>query len=179
MTIRYLTDQELATADPKAIQREPLVFITYMTFIFPEVDVPGRRGNPTGRMADPHVFGFPRFSDGDVLIVLSGSRQYVLHSAILRNVSPTLSELLQEQYTAKLRKQAVKRRAPRFRLQLRGVSGNVQEDSLEKYTLDRVELDADGNPVDGRAAPLDLENGKSVGPKFVVSSCAFDDGNQS
>ena len=58
----------------------------------------------------PNASGnFPDFTDGDVRIVLSGSRQYQLHSTVLKNISPVLSEQLHQNYAAKLCSKAIKR----------------------------------------------------------------------
>jgi len=69
---------------------------------------------------------FPKFVDGDVLIILSSSRTYYLHSGVLRRNSTTFAKLLDESHAAVLSSKAKKEGVTtRFRLDLTGVSGNV------------------------------------------------------
>lgn len=69
---------------------------------------------------------FPKFVDGDVLIILSSSRTYYLHSGVLRRNSTTFAKLLDESHAAVLSSKAKKEGVTtRFRLDLTGVNGNV------------------------------------------------------
>lgn len=112
--------------------------------------------------------GFPEFKDADVHIVISGSRQYQLHSSILKNGSPTMRALLDDTKVAKLSSKAIKDGIHiRFRLQL------VPDEKEEgKYVLDKVELNDRGRAVNAPQIPLDLENGKTVDPVFLVGLVA-------
>ena len=69
---------------------------------------------------------FPKFVDGDVLIVLSSSRTYYLHSGVLRRNSTTFAKLLDESHAAVLSSKAKKEGVTtRFRIDMTGINGNV------------------------------------------------------
>lgn len=51
---------------------------------------------------------FPHFEDGDVMVLLSASRTYQLHSRTLRMHSPFFARLLTEERAAKLSPRAKK-----------------------------------------------------------------------
>ncbi|KAK5110596.1 hypothetical protein LTR85_000973 [Meristemomyces frigidus] len=113
-------------------------------------------------MADPQASEFPQFKDADVRIVISGSRQYQLHSSILKSISPTMKELLADQWAAKLNSKAIKR----------GVTGkcrllmveNEEEADKISHLLEPVPIDEDGKPMVNNTIRLDLENGVAVVP---------------
>jgi hypothetical protein len=54
---------------------------------------------------------FPRYADGDVQIIISASRQYCLHSSILKLVSPTLAQLIDDSRPPPLPASALKKGA--------------------------------------------------------------------
>lgn len=62
----------------------------------------------TDTMSDALENEFPRFNDGDVLVVLSQSRQYQLHSRTLRLHSAFFRRLLTEERATKLSSKARK-----------------------------------------------------------------------
>lgn len=69
---------------------------------------------------------FPKFADGDVVIVISGTRVYHLHSGVLRRNSTTFAKMLDVDHAALLSSKAKKEGiTTRFRLDLTGVTGNV------------------------------------------------------
>lgn len=51
---------------------------------------------------------FPKFHDGDVMIVLSGGRVYQLHASVLRHSSELFARLLLEEYGVILSSRAKK-----------------------------------------------------------------------
>ena len=78
---------------------------------------------------------FPKFADGDVLIVLSSTRTYYLHSGVLRRNSTTFAKLLDESLAAVLSSKAKKEGvAIRFRLDLTGVSGNAPGHFMQRVS---------------------------------------------
>lgn len=119
---------------------------------------------------------FPQFADGDVLIVISTTRRYKLHSATLRRSSPTFVALLDEEAAADLSKAVQKKGVTtRYRLHL------VKNENAGDRTAAGVEPPAHvfrRIPLDERGAPLgefpDLlgdanENGRVV-QQFVLVS---------
>ena len=54
--------------------------------------------------------GFPKFRDGDVLIQLTSSRHYQLHSSVLRSSSSTFQQLLLEKDAVVFTKKQVRDR---------------------------------------------------------------------
>ena len=69
---------------------------------------------------------FPKFADGDVLIILSSSRTYYLHAGVMRRNSTTFAKLLAESHGAVLSSKARKEGVTtRFRLDLTGATGNL------------------------------------------------------
>lgn len=118
---------------------------------------------------------FPHFADGDVLIVITATRRYKLHSATLRRSSPTLVALLGEDAAADLSKSAQKKGVTtRYRLHLvKNENAGVRIAGVDPpaHVLRRI-------PLDERGAPLgefpDLlgdanENGRVV-QQFVLVS---------
>jgi hypothetical protein len=62
---------------------------------------------------------FPRFSDGDVQVVISSTKLYQLHSATLRRASPFFAYLLDSEPAAELCSPARKAgRSVRYRFEL-------------------------------------------------------------
>lgn len=131
----------------------------------------------TTMQAPPKVVNdFPHFADGDVLIVISASRRYKLHSQMLRRVSPTCVALLDEDAAAELSKNAKKRGInTRFRLHLvENQNAGIRHPSgaiAPFYILRRIPLDDGGMPI---GAYPDLlgdanENGRVI-PQFVLVS---------
>lgn len=104
--------------------------------------------------------GFPLFKDGDVKIVITGSRQYQLHSNILRASSRTMLRLLDEQYTAKLTSKAIKKGVV-VRNRLEAVNNPDLEPHVE-VLLEPIHLDSDGKTLERKPIGLDLENGMPV-----------------
>ena len=110
---------------------------------------------------------FPLFSNGDVKIIITGSRQYLLHSATLKDVSPLLRGMLEDENMAKLSAQARRKGVKeRFRLVAEKVAFGGQPVDL---ILKPVRLDNDGKPERGEPVGLDLENGRIVDPYVTVS----------
>ena len=98
---------------------------------------------------------WPQFSDGDVLIIISGSRQYQLHSTMLKYASKNnlMKELLSDQNAARLTSKAIKRGAV-IRYRLVGVPHNPGADGVNvSIILKAVELNDEGRPVDGYVSP--------------------------
>ncbi|KAK4540105.1 hypothetical protein LTR36_009770 [Oleoguttula mirabilis] len=117
-------------------------------------------------MADPQASAFPQFGDGDVRVVISGSRQYQLHSSVLKSISPTLRELLADQWGAKLNSKAIKRGITvRFRLLM---VDNQEETGTITHVLEPIPVDEDGKPAVANAMSLDLENGRVVDPIILA-----------
>jgi len=119
--------------------------------------------------ASPKVAEFPQFPDADVHIIITGSRQYKLHSTILKSVSATLREQLGCVQPAKL-SSAVRKRGVNIRYYLRMVPNPIPptDESKLQYVLEPVQVNESGKPVDGSHVKLDLENGRSVHPNFLV-----------
>lgn len=121
---------------------------------------------------------FPEFGDGDVLIVISGSRQYRLHSQLLRNHSIKMRELLTDEYGPPLTNKSIKKGITvRYRLELAEKdeddedSGHMtSEGNTLKVRLEPVHMNGEGRPVDGRTIELDLENGMEINPIHEVRS---------
>ena len=114
----------------------------------------------------PH--NFPYFNDGDVKIIITGSRQYQLHSSILKIGSPVLSRLLDDHFTAKLNKAAIKKGVV-VRNKLVAVKNTDPAFDID-LVLEPVKLDNEGKPLGGKTIGLDLENGMVVAPVYVVRS---------
>jgi len=113
-----------------------------------------------------HNSVFPAFTDGDVHITITGSRQYTLHSTILKNCSPVMVQLLDEQWAAKLSAKAVKRGAT-IKHRLIMVDDNDDESSIA-YVLEPVQVNDEGKAVTHHPIGLDLENGRVVSPTVLV-----------
>ena len=114
-------------------------------------------------------FDFPFFNQGDVEITLRGSRQYRLHSGILKSLSRTFRALLADEFTAQLSDRAKKKGAIMNRL----IAVPNTDPAMYQCDVDLIlvplELDSDGKPVDAHPIGLDLENGRSVDLIYVVS----------
>ena len=113
---------------------------------------------------------FPNFHDADVKIIISGSRQYTLHSNILKEISPVMRELLADEYAAKLTSKAIKKGVTvRNRLvAVKNPQSNPDHAEIE-IVLEPVILDSDGKPTNSEGIGLDLENGLVVPPVYIVS----------
>jgi len=113
---------------------------------------------------------FPIYKDGDVKIVISGARQYQLHSGILKSNSRMMRRLLDDEYTAKLSKAAV-RKGVVVRNRLVAVENPDldERDGSIKLVLAVEQLDSEGRVIDGRPVGLDLENGLVVPAIYAVS----------
>lgn len=130
-------------------------------------------GLPTpGEMVDEN--DFPHYTDGDVVILITPSRRYVLHSAILRRCSPTLVALLEEEPAVELSKLARKKGIAKYRLHLTvNADGGVRQAGVQSpaYVLRRIPTDENGSIVGEHPALLGdtNENGRVV-PQFVLVS---------
>lgn len=114
---------------------------------------------------------FPYFEDGDVHIIITGSRQYQLHSAVLRSNSPVLARLLNEDNAARLSSKAIKRGATvKFRIIM---TDNTADDGGLPYTLKTVPLNEEGKPTEHRIVGLDLENGRVVPSEVLAYESVF------
>lgn len=110
---------------------------------------------------------FPIFHEGDVWIIINGSRQYQLHRSLLMNGSSLLHVLLGEEHTAILSKKAEKKGAVLTNI-LRAME-NRAEDGRPSVILKPVKVDDSGRPVNGLDIGLDLENGMAARPIYTVS----------
>ena len=133
-------------------------------------------GMPTPAKAPVEQDDFPHFIDGDVLIIITPSRRYKLHSDILRRSSPTFMALLDHEATPKLNHYARKRNITvRYRLHMvQNTNGGVRQDGVETpaHVLRRIPLDEGGQTV-GDYPPLlgdANENGRMVPQGVLVSS---------
>ena len=117
---------------------------------------------------------FPHFKDGDLLIILTGSRQYKLHSSMLMSISSRINKLCTMQGEAKLTSKAIKRgTVVRFRMLM--VPNNEEGDDVPDVpsVLMPIPLDSEGKPTVSCSVGLDLENGVVVPPIVKVSlSCS-------
>lgn len=114
---------------------------------------------------------FPHFDNGDVKIIITGSRQYHLHSATLKDVSPVLKEMLDKTDGAPLSKAAIKKGVTeRWRL-VATVNPNPGTDNSPEIglILTPIKVDSEGKPERREAIGLDLENGRIVDPHVTVS----------
>ncbi|KAK5135590.1 hypothetical protein LTR08_005070 [Meristemomyces frigidus] len=109
---------------------------------------------------------FPAFKDGDTHITITGTRQYQLHSMILKSISPTFERVLAIEGPAKLTTKAIKRGAV-IRNRLLMVI-NVDEYGTESCVLEAIPLDDEGRSTIGNQVGLDLENGRVV-PAYVLA----------
>ena len=118
---------------------------------------------------------FPEFRDGDVKLVITGSRQYKLHSGVLRNNSAVMREMVDERDAAPLDRKAQKNGITiRFKLVL--VENPLYPDgddelSRIEYVFEAVPLDSNGQPAgkEPRGVGDGLENGRVVPEIFLVS----------
>ncbi|KAI7340838.1 hypothetical protein KC315_g469 [Hortaea werneckii] len=114
---------------------------------------------------------FPHFEDGDVHIIITGSRQYHLHSAVLRSNSPVLARLLNEENAARLSNKAIRRGATvRFRIVM---TDNTTRDGGLPYALKAVPLNEEGKPTEHQIVGLDLENGRVVPAEVLAYESVF------
>jgi hypothetical protein len=124
---------------------------------------------------------FPTFPGADVHLIITGSRQYHLHSTILREVSPVLRALLTNDTAAQLNKKTLKKGlSTRWRLVLVEVPCEPDDpqpqDSEElpegvKRVLQSIPLNEEGKATTTEGATLvglDLENGVAV-PNWVLA----------
>ena len=132
-------------------------------------------GMPTPAKAPVEQDDFPHFIDGDVLIIITPSRRYKLHSDILRRSSPTFMALLDHEATPKLNHYARKRNITvRYRLHMvQNNNGGVRHAGIETpaHVLRRIPLDDNGNTVGDYPVLLgdSNENGRMV-PQWVLVS---------
>ncbi|RMY24890.1 hypothetical protein D0867_01079 [Hortaea werneckii] len=114
---------------------------------------------------------FPHFEDGDVHIIITGSRQYHLHSAVLRSNSPVMARLLNEENAARLSNRAIRRGATvRFRIVM---TDSTTRDGGLPYTLKAVPLNEEGKPTEHRIVGLDLENGRVIPAEVLAYESVF------
>ncbi|KAM0715216.1 hypothetical protein Q7P37_009681 [Cladosporium fusiforme] len=117
---------------------------------------------------------FPQFNDGDVLIIITPSRRYKLHSAVLRRSSPTLATILDEEAAVELSKNARRKGVTtRFRLHLiNNENAGVRQGGVEapSHVLRRIPLDESGTPAGQYPQLLGdaNENGRVV-EQFVLA----------
>lgn len=105
---------------------------------------------------------FPSYHDGDVQVIISGSRKYNLHSGVLRRSSTRFAELLDEERAPDLSHRARKKgKTTRFRIHLHKHSSS-SSDSTDGYSLISTPIDSDGRPLRSNTVGLDLENGLSI-----------------
>ena len=97
---------------------------------------------------------FPRFRDGDVLIVISPVRLYTLHRDVLRRNSTLFNRLLRTEGPLLSKKRVKAGQLVRFRLVLLEIDG--------RNTFTRVELNSEGQAIDGSTIGSANENGKTV-----------------
>lgn len=84
---------------------------------------------------------FPKFADGDVIIILSGSRVYHLHAGVLRRNSTTFAKILDEDHAAVLSHKAKKEGiTTRFRLDLTGLVGTLPGRFVRRVRTSMVQL---------------------------------------
>lgn len=115
--------------------------------------------------------GFPHFEDGDVHIIITGSRQYQLHSAVLRSNSPVLARLLNEDNAARLSNRAIRRGVTvRFRIIM---TDRTARDGGPPYALKTVPLNEEGKPSEHQTVGLDLENGRVVPSEVLAYESVF------
>lgn len=116
---------------------------------------------------------FPHFNDGDVLVIITHTRRYKLHSAVLRRSSPTLVALLDESPAADLSKYAKKKGVTtRYRLQLvENPNAGIRVNGVlsPDHFLCRILLDESGAVVGNYPEILEPgnENGRVV-PQYVL-----------
>lgn len=110
---------------------------------------------------------FPIFPDGDVRIIISNEMQYLLHSSVLKNSSPMMAELLDDQYISlKAVKQGL---TVRHKLVL--VNNPTQVNDIGNfidYTFEHVLTNGRGRAVGGTPTEVDLDDFDDVPPLFLV-----------
>ena len=75
------------------------------------------------KMASPSKAGFPKFVDGDVLVIVSTTQYYKLHSQVLTTHSPWFAEQLAAKPPPRLNPQARRENAAAFRFELHRAPG--------------------------------------------------------
>ncbi|KAF2725359.1 hypothetical protein K431DRAFT_101205 [Polychaeton citri CBS 116435] len=109
---------------------------------------------------------FPYFLDGDTQIIVSGARQFKLHSSVLCRGSPYFARLLTTDSASSLSKIALKKGVTtRYRLVLQRPDDDgsfVGSDDLDHINFKLVELNDQGNPISRDPMPLDIYNGRKV-----------------
>lgn len=124
--------------------------------------------NPPLRRSQPSGHKFPTFPDGDVKIIITGSRQYQLHKSILKNSSPLFQELLSDENTATLSSARAKLQDLVVTNMLRATTYKSEKDGKLAVTLKAVKLDNEGCPISMEEIGLDLENGMVVPAVYTV-----------
>lgn len=118
---------------------------------------------------------FPHFADGDVLVIITASRRYKLHSTVLRRSSPTFATLLDEEAAVELSRNARRKGVTtRYRLHLmENENGGVRSGGVEtpSHVLRRIPLDETGGAAGEYPDLLGdaNENGRVV-EQFVLVS---------
>ena len=59
-------------------------------------------------MEHTRASGFPRYDDGDVVVIVAPLKTYQLHSGVLRRYSHHFADVLREEHAAKLSPKAAK-----------------------------------------------------------------------
>ncbi|TKA79738.1 hypothetical protein B0A55_04369 [Friedmanniomyces simplex] len=118
---------------------------------------------------------FPKFKGADVKIIVSGSRQYELHSSVLKNASPRMEQyLLPDENAAKLNSKTIKKGViTKYRLDLIRNPDYTDGGKVVEYVLEPVLLDEEGKAWASNAVGLDLENGRAVNPTFLAYDAVF------
>lgn len=114
-------------------------------------------------MADESTLSFP---DGDVSVIISATRRYILHSSILRNASPLLADLLHEETGAELSKKAI-RNGIRTRFCLLAIPNEESEPDVE-YVLTSIPLTLEGKPAVRLPINDDFENARAPPKAFAA-----------
>ncbi|KIX98161.1 uncharacterized protein Z520_06241 [Fonsecaea multimorphosa CBS 102226] len=112
-------------------------------------------------MASPTRSDFPKFLDGDVLIIISPSQVYKLHSQVLTTHSTVFAEQIAAQPAPRLNAQARRDNAAAYRFEFKRSS---DEDQSGEFI--RMEINEAGRVVgpSRNVVMPDLENGK--GPDY-------------
>lgn len=114
----------------------------------------------------PQESTFPIYADGDVKIVITGARQYQLHSSLLKRHSPVFMRLLDDAHAAQLSSKALRKGAV-VRHRLIGISNpEMSSGSDVEVLLQPVPLDSNGKTQNSSFVDLRLENGIVVLPVY-------------
>ncbi|KAK5554693.1 hypothetical protein LTR46_007419 [Exophiala xenobiotica] len=107
-------------------------------------------------MASPSKAGFPKFVDGDVLVIVSTTQYYKLHSQVLTTHSPWFAEQLAAKPPPRLNPQARRENAAAFRFELHRAPGGEGPGQFI-----RVDVNESGrSPRSSLSLMPDFENGK-------------------